>query len=665
MRWPWAAWILCGTVWGLSGRAPAQVIPETGVLGGAVYGPLQRSTVAVTGQSFPRAARFRTTSSPANVYDAGFTLRTTAAVAAGDVLSGEAWIRRITPAPGEAFATFNFEKGSAPYDKSLAVTWLSGSTNWTRFRFAFASVAAYAAGEAQVAIHLGFPPQTLDIGGLVITNHRRSRPITDFPNDMTYSGRDPEASWRAPAAARIAEHRQAMLTVTVTDEQGTPLSGVPVEIRQQRHAFGFGTAADAARTLGPSGSAADRSRYQWHLTNWFNRIVLENDLKWPQWERTSPNGARLATNALNWFAARGLPVRGHNLIWPGTGASYFLPADVPPLFSRPDALRTRIGSHFRDVLGRTRGLCSEWDVINEPLHETEIEAVLGRGALADWFRLARSLDPAAALYLNEYNNLETPARTGTEALRALLLDLQTRGAPVDGVGLQGHFGGFLTAPEEVHRRISMLVSPDDGGIPAAPVAQITEFDVNVPDEATQADYTRDFLTTAFSHPKVNAVLVWGFWAGQHWRPGAAMLRQNWEVKPNGITWSNLIFREWWTHTNVVSDARGRVAVRAFRGDHVVRVSVDGTAVEQNVSLAADREATLALPVATPRIDVELRDSGVRLGWPAGVLPFRLEESPRLAPASWRPVESPPMLHEGRWVVDWIPTGSESFLRLVR
>ena len=41
--------------------------------------------------------------------------------------------------------------------------------------------------------------------------------------------------------------------------------------------------------------------------------------------------------------------------------------------------------------------------------------------------------------------------------------------------------------------------------------KITEFDVDVADESLQADYTRDFLYAAFSHPSVSGIQLWGFW----------------------------------------------------------------------------------------------------------------------------------------------------------
>ena len=38
------------------------------------------------------------------------------------------------------------------------------------------------------------------------------------------------------------------------------------------------------------------------------------------------------------------------------------------------------------------------------------------------------------------------------------------------------------------------------------------------DEEMQADYTRDFLTLAYSHPTVVGVQLWGFWERAHLQP---------------------------------------------------------------------------------------------------------------------------------------------------
>ncbi|HAB15704.1 MAG TPA: endo-1,4-beta-xylanase [Verrucomicrobiota bacterium] len=643
--------------------AQVRLVPTTGLSAGTVYGAVTKSTVAVSGQSFSQAVRLRTTSRPANYYDAGLTLPTIAAVAKDDVIAGEVWLRRLLPEGIDGLAIFNFEKAGPNYDKSHTAPLLNGSTNWTKFRFAFKSVGDYASGGGQVALHLGAQLQTIELGGLVMTNYAKTRPLSSFPNDITYSGREPEAPWRAPAAQRIEEYRKANLTVTVRDSAGHPVPGALVEVRQVRHAFGFGTAADGNRVLGRTGNANEQARYQSYLTNWFNRIVLENDLKWTVWEGI--NGRDTATNALRWFKARGIPVRGHNLIWPGTNAPVFLPADVPSLFDNPGALRTRISNHFADILGLTQGLCADWDVVNEPLHERAIEGVLGRDALVDWFRQARNLDRSAALYLNEFDNLETPNRDGTQRLLDLLLDLRRRGAPMDGVGLQSHFGSYLTAPQEVYDRISLVMNT--GGSSPGPVAkaQITEFDVNVNDESAQADYVRDFLTVCFSHPQVEGVLMWGFWEGQHWQPNAALIRRNWEIKPSGIQYSNLVFREWWTTTNALADATGQVTLRGFKGDYRVRVTADGVASEMPLTLTSDTTKEVPLAITVPEVAADIVDGKVMIRWPVVAVGYHVERSEALVPPNWQPVTATPEVSGDHWQVRLGPELPPGFFRLTR
>jgi GH35 family endo-1,4-beta-xylanase len=180
--------------------------------------------------------------------------------------------------------------------------------------------------------------------------------IEDLPNDFTYSGRAPDASWRTPAAERIELHRKANATVRVVNPYGQPVTGAEVHARLTRHAFGFGSAI-AAWALFNAGN--DGERYREIAGQWFSRVVLENDLKWPNWEA---DRAR-AVDAVQWLRQRGVEVRGHNLIWPGWS---FMPADVQQLANNPPALRTRINNHLADIVGTLQRRIVEWDVINEP-----------------------------------------------------------------------------------------------------------------------------------------------------------------------------------------------------------------------------------------------------------------------------------------------------------
>lgn len=595
-----------------------------------------RTVVSVSGQPFTQVVRVQTVRTPANRWEIQLNRALTVPFAANDVLAGEVWLRRLDGTNPVALVEGVFERAASPYTQSLTRMWLASGTNWTRFRFAFRCAEAYAgtaADRAQFNLRLGFPPQSVEIAGLSLTNFGTTRSLTEFPNDVNYAGREPDAPWRTAAAERIERLRKADHVVEVLDSDGGPVPGAEVRVRLHRHAFGWGSAVDGGRLLGRFGTSADRGRYQSVVTNWFNKVVLENDLKWPSWEATTPNGST-AVAALNWLDARGIPCRGHNLVWPGTN---YLPVRVRSALAARNAtlVRQQIDQHFTNVLTAVRGRLVDWDVMNEITHERHVQDLLGDDEMVRWLRLARNLDPAARLFVNEYENLEV-AGTGSAApgrfLDALTF-LKDRGAPLDGIGLQGHFGGFLPAPPDIVAQLDAFAAL---GLPI----QVTEFDVSVEDEAAQADFTRDFTTVAFSHPAVTDFLMWGFWAGQHWKPEAAMFRTDWSLRPAGIAWSNLVFREWTTEATVRTGADGRAAFRGFRGSYSVEVAVGNAVASQAVVEPVD--GLLRAPRVTlerPRLRVDRAAAGnPRLRWPKAPSGFRLESSSEPGGTVWTAVD---------------------------
>jgi endo-1,4-beta-xylanase len=153
----------------------------------------------------------------------------------------------------------------------------------------------------------------------------------------------------------------------------------------------------------------------------------------------------------------------------------------------------------------------------------------------------------------------------------IISDLIEAGAPLDGIGMQGHFGWYLTPPARV---IEIL---DRFGATSKDL-QITEFDVDVSDLQLQADYTRDFLTAVFSHPAIKGFLMWGFWEGRHWKPQAAMYRRDWTPKPNADAFNDLVFHKWWTNADGYTDDGGQYTVRGFLGEYEVQVLYGETSI---------------------------------------------------------------------------------------
>lgn len=114
--------------------------------------------------------------------------------------------------------------------------------------------------------------------------------------------------------------------------------------------------------------------------------------------------------------------------------------------------------------------------------------------------------------------------------------------------------------------------------------QTTEFDIDTNDEPLQADYLRDYMNVTFSHPAVSGFVLWGFWAGDHWIPHAALFRRDWSIKPNGRVYQDLVFHKWWTNVQGQTDARGQYATRGFLGDYQISATANGKTVNGKTEL---------------------------------------------------------------------------------
>jgi len=234
----------------------------------------------------------------------------------------------------------------------------------------------------------------------------------------------------------------------------------------------------------------------------------------------------------------------------------------------PQALAKVIIDHIIETTTTFRGRLVDWDVLNEPYTNHDFMDILGRQAMVDWFKAARSGDPKVKLYINDFSILAGDDKAHQDHYAETIQYLIDQGAPLDGIGLQSHFPARVTPMDELLRRPDRFAA-------FGKELEVTEFDINTPDEGTQADYTRDFMTAVFSHPQVKAFLMWGFWEGAHWRPAGAMLRRDWSPKPNAQVYEDLVFKKWWTNTAGKTDGQGAYTTRGFLGDYDIEVQAGG------------------------------------------------------------------------------------------
>ena len=137
-------------------------------------------------------------------------------------------------------------------------------------------------------------------------------------------------------------------------------------------------------------------------------------------------------------------------------------------------------------------------------------------------------------------------------------------APFDGIGMQGHFGSSLTGPED------MLKILDRYGKFKKSIS-VTEYDVVIDDEELAGNFTRDFYTTLFSHPAVEAIVLWGFWDGSHWKNNSPMYRKDWSIKPTGQAYRDLVLGKWRTDEQGQTDKTGGYKARGFLGTYDIEV----------------------------------------------------------------------------------------------
>jgi GH35 family endo-1,4-beta-xylanase len=524
--------------------------------------------VPASGQPFAQALRLSTIKPSAEAWLIGVNARTVAPVHRGDVLWVNFYSRRIESRQetGEAVAEIAFlQKDASGHEERPLERSFSCGPEWVQTSIPFVASADAAAGAASLSIRFGASVQVFELGGLTLLDCGPAAVLADLPRTVTrYEGWAADAPWRAAAAARIERIRKGDLHLRVTDAAGEPVAGATVAVRMRRHAFAWGTAVDSRHII--DDQSPDGVRYRATVEQYFNKVVFDNELKWGRWIAQSPVDRQRLSAALDWFAARRIAVRGHVMVWPSWRQT---PPFLRNLANDPAALRAAVIGHIADQTARYGDRLAEWDVINETYAHHDLLQALGRDVMVDWFRAAHAGAPQVKLFYNDYTLFhgttpDSPSQYFYDTIRFLL----DHGAPIDGFGEQGHFGGNPPGPARVIAALDRFATL---GLPI----QISEFDVDTPDEQLQADFTRDFTIAIFSHPAVIGMVQWGFWAGAHWKPSAALWRRDWTLRPSGQAWVDLVSKTWWTNADGHTAADGSFTTRGFYGDYDIIITRDG------------------------------------------------------------------------------------------
>ncbi len=537
--------------------------------------------IKVSGLPFQTAYRVRVDKQAREAWGIQLSKQLNQALPRGHVVLLSGYVRLVSTdnESDEAQLAFVLEQAAEPFGKEVSAPSRAGR-EWVRFDYPIRVRYDHSETGSKLALRVGLERQTIEIGGVRLIDFGKDVPLESLPQTKLqgYDGQSPDAPWRAAAAERIEKYRKGDLAIQVVDAQQQPVSGAEVAVRMQRHAFAFGCVYNPRRIAGIRANDPDSEIYRTKFVELFNEAVDEWSMKWPAWE--NPEHRQWALDSAKWIREQGIRLRGHTMIWPSWRRT---PPSLRELASDPAALRQAAADRITGVGREFAGLVVDWDVVNEPYTHNDLLEILGRDIMIEWFKLARQADPNAVLYLNEAGQPNSGPRS--ERYDVFYNDLKMLidgGAPVGGIGMQGHFGQNLNSPED------LLSIYDRFAVFGLPI-KITELDIDHPDPQIQADYMRDFLTVTFSHPSVEGILMWGFWESQHWRPRAALWSKDWTLRPVGKAWLDLVRGEWWTNEQGVTDAQGRYATRGFLGDYEVTVTLGDRTATAQVTLDRDGE----------------------------------------------------------------------------
>jgi GH35 family endo-1,4-beta-xylanase len=525
----------------------------------------------------------------------------------GDLLLGVAYVRSDSD-HAQAKASFNYEytdtDGETSYSDSFVQRGaeMDPTDEWLRYFFPI-EVGAKPDGTDHapfLEFWTGYGDQTVEFGGMALIDYSDDDVDLATLPPYDYEGRSPDAEWREDARERIEEIRKTDVEVEVLGPGGKSMNRAGVEVEMQDHEFDFGSAVSVNHITGDE--EADEI-YRETFLEYFNRAVVENGLKYPAWEGGWDMSQDDIRSTLDWLDERDVPTRGHYLLWEeyttdGGGGMYIENADELSTDEIEELVAEKIRNHaemFEDDV-------ADWDMHNHPIWQRNFRDTEGLGwdAIDHWWQAANEVTDNE-LYTNEMGAI------GGAWQRSQYLDyiehLVENDYPVDGIGFMGHHQQQWNQMLPITGDRSMEEGFDafaDFDLPLL----ITEFDIeifsrrNAQDVAVQADYTRDFLTMAFSKEAVEGVMSWGFWEEDHWRPTGAYFDSDWTLRENGEVFKNLVFDEWWTHERGRTDHDGVYETRGFRGDYVVRAKKG----------ALTGETTVTFDDETDTVTVELSPS---------------------------------------------------------
>ena len=424
----------------------------------------------------------------------------------------------------------------------------------------------------------------------------------------------------------IEHYRKGDATLTLTDENGNPISHAQVKIKQKTHEFKFGANLFMIDELE---SDEKNEAYKKYFAEVFNMATLpfywdplEPERGQTRYAKDSPKIYRRPAPDLciEFCEKHGIEPREHALAYEAFFPKWLYDADV-------DEIKRELERRYAEIAERYADKIPTMEVTNEMEWMNGKTRFYDEPDFVEWcFRLAEKYFPKNELAINEHTGLcwEDRCRT-TDKYYSYIEAALLKSVRIDAIGMQYH---LFNRAEDEYRRTRTTLNPKslyrhmDLYARFGKPLQITEVTVpayswNAEDEELQAEIIEKLFSIWFSHPSTEQIIYWNlvdgyahFWdpdpekikasqgnmaLGENYYHGG-LLRFDLSPKPAYNKIRELVKERWHTEETAVTNENGTAAFRGFYGNYEIEITANGKTVTKEITLSKKTDGTFVITI---------------------------------------------------------------------
>ncbi len=367
-------------------------------------------------------------------------------------------------------------------------------------------------------------------------------------------------TWRKEAEDRIEKYRKGNVELTFVDNKGNTIANANVKIEQISHDFRFGGIINSRLFVGENKEVYKKAfKEAFEYAGFANMYKIKHKDK--AQERT--------TEIISWLNKNDIGLRGHALVWE---KDKFMPKNLAKYVEKKDSIKLMQGIESYVAYANTVYNVMEWDVLNEPRDNHDLNDMTVQNTFIYWFNAADKYrrNPNVKFFINENKVVSAPYKMAEKNIKIYYNQIKSildSGAPLEAIGFQSRFRQYIS-PDEIYRRLTLF---EDFKLPMLGTEfEIIDNNLQKFSDEERARFTEEVMTVYFSHPKVIGLYSWTPFSDEN----KALFDLDGKPYKNGEVWLNQI-KKWTTNIHTKSGKDGRVNFRGFKGNYKITTTING------------------------------------------------------------------------------------------